>query len=78
MQGGVFFGYKCPRGCSRVDIGAVAGSSEYNCSHCGTKMVPDSEGQASAAKVYCPRCKAQYGLVNSDRCPQCGGPFESA
>ena len=78
MQVGAFFGYKCPQCNTKIDIGAVAGTSELNCPNCGVKMVPDLEGKASAANVYCPKCKASYGLVNSDRCPQCGGPLEGA
>lgn len=36
-----------------------------------------SYSTGAAANVYCPKCKTAYGLVNSDRCPQCGGPFSS-
>ena len=28
-----------------------------------------------SANVYCPKCNAYFGLVTSDRCPICGGPF---
>jgi len=76
MKTGTFFGYKCPMCGSKSDIMAVAGGSEPRC-HCGSLMVKDDEGRASAANVYCPKCKAQFGLVNSDKCPQCGGPFEA-
>ncbi len=77
MKVGAFFGYKCPRCNSTVDIGAVAGASTLKCPNCGVDMVPDPKGKTSAAKAYCPKCKSLYGLVNSDRCPQCGGPFQS-
>jgi DNA-directed RNA polymerase subunit RPC12/RpoP len=77
MKGGAFFGYRCPNCNSKIDIAAVAGSSKFTCSNCWTEMVPDSKGQASATKVYCPQCKSYFGLVNSDTCPHCGEPIES-
>lgn len=77
MEAGAFFGYICPKCKSKADIIAVAGATEPKCS-CGTTMVPDPEGKSSTANAYCPKCKTLSGLVNSDRCPQCGGPFEGA
>lgn len=76
METGAFFGYKCPKCNSKSDVIAVVGATEPICP-CGTKMIPDSEGQSSTANAYCPRCKSFSGLVNSDRCPECGGPFEN-
>jgi hypothetical protein len=29
------------------------------------------------ANVYCPNCNTYYGVVNSDKCPICGGPFSN-
>jgi DNA-directed RNA polymerase subunit RPC12/RpoP len=76
MKAVSYFGYKCPRCGSTIDIGATVGSSdEPACPHCGTIMKPDPHGKTSAANVYCPKCNASFGLVNSDRCPKCGGPF---
>jgi len=75
MKSGAFFGYKCPKCGSKFDIGAIAGSDEILCSSCGTVMEPDPNGKTSAANVYCPNCKSFFVLVNSDRCPICGGPF---
>ena len=76
MKTGAFFGYKCPKCGSTSDIIAIAGSSEPRCS-CGAIMVPDPKGKTSTANAYCPKCKSFSGLVNSDRCPTCGGPFSS-
>jgi hypothetical protein len=73
---GSFFGYKCERCGSTVDVGAVVGSDSLMC--CGIPMEPDPGGRASAANVYCPNCKTAYGLVNSDRCPDCGGAWRRA
>ena len=75
MKAGSFFGYKCPRCGSKIDIAGVAGSHELLCPSCGTPMEPDPNGKTSAANVYCPNCNASFGSVNSDRCPICGGPF---
>ena len=76
MTGNTFFGYRCPSCDTTVDIGAsTSPSAEQRCPSCGTPMLPDPKGRASAANVYCPRCKIAVGLVNSDRCPECGGPW---
>jgi len=75
MKAGSFFGYKCPRCGSKFDIGAIVGSDEIPCPSCGTRMEPNPDGQISAANVYCPNCKSFFGLVNSDKCPICGGQF---
>jgi len=75
MKGGSFFGYKCPRCGTTIDISSIAGSVELHCPNCGTAMEPDPNGKTSAANVYCSSCNASSGLVNSDRCPICGGPF---
>lgn len=75
MKAGAFFGYKCPKCGSKFDIGAIVGSDEMRCSTCATIMEPDPNGKTCAANVYCPRCQISFGLVNSDRCPECGGPF---
>jgi DNA-directed RNA polymerase subunit RPC12/RpoP len=68
-----YFGYRCPKCGSTVDIGVTTGRP--SCPTCGTTMAPNEGAKSSAGNVYCPRCKASYGLVNSDKCPQCGGPF---
>ena len=77
MKASTFFGYKCPKCNSKITVGVVAGADELNCPNCGTTMVPDDEGQASAGNVYCPNCNSTFGLVTSDRCPECGGEFEA-
>jgi len=75
MKVGSFFGYKCPRCGSTIDIGGVVGLDELHCSNCGTIMGPDPDGKTSAANVYCSNCNASFGVVNSERCPICNGPF---
>lgn len=76
MSSKVYFGYKCPKCGSTIDIGVQMGSTtDPNCPTCKTKMVPNPDGKTVAANVYCPRCDSSFGLVNSDKCPKCGGPF---
>lgn len=76
MRVASYFGYKCPKCGSTIDIGAVVGlSNEILCPSCKTVMIPDPNGKTSAANVYCPNCNSAFGLINSDRCPKCGGPF---
>ncbi len=76
MKAVSYFGYKCPKCGSTIDIGAVVGTSdEPRCTNCGAIMKPDPNGKTSAANVFCPNCNSSFGLVNSDRCPKCGGPF---
>ena len=75
MKATSFFGYKCPKCNSKISVGVMLGGDAPMCPGCEVPMVPDREAQASAANVYCPNCKTAFGLVNSDRCPTCGGPF---
>ena len=75
MKASTFFGYKCPKCNSKVTVSAILGADEMRCPSCNSVMEPDEEGQASAANVYCPKCKSQFGLVTSDKCPNCGGEF---
>jgi len=75
MKVGAFFGYKCQRCNSRVHAGVSIGTGAPLCSGCLVPMVPDDKGQASAGNVYCSQCDIWFGLVLSDKCPKCGGPF---
>lgn len=75
MKAGSYFGYKCPRCHSTVDIGAMVGTDKPHCPSCGTIMEPDPKGKISAANVHCSKCNSSFGLVNSDKCPHCGQPF---
>jgi DNA-directed RNA polymerase subunit RPC12/RpoP len=77
METGAYFGYKCPNCNSKVTVGAIVGGSEPNCPSCGSRMIPDENGQASSANVYCPKCKSRWGFVTSEKCPICGSEFES-
>ena len=75
MKGSTFFGYRCPNCGSTVQVGVAPGTDTLACPSCGSEMKPDPKGQASAANVFCPRCKLAVGFVTSDTCPQCGGPW---
>ena len=75
MQFSTSFGYKCPNCNTKISIAIQVGKQEQNCPQCGTTMVPDKERQSLAANVYCKSCNSYYGLVTSDRCPNCGGEF---
>jgi rRNA maturation endonuclease Nob1 len=66
-----FFGYKCPKCETTIDIGV----GEPKCPNCGTEMVPNGKAKSSAANVTCTACNTFYGLTNSDTCPKCGQPF---
>lgn len=77
MNSGAFFGYKCPRCNTTIDIAAIVGSSEFRCPNCSAVMEPNPSGKTSAANVHCPRCNITIGLINSDKCPKCGGPFSN-
>jgi predicted RNA-binding Zn-ribbon protein involved in translation (DUF1610 family) len=71
-----YVGFRCPKCGSTVEIGVTSGHP--TCPSCGARMVPNEKARGAAANVYCPTCKASYGLVTSDRCPQCGGPFSAS
>ncbi len=77
MKAASYFGFCCRKCDVRISIAAVAGSDRLTCPKCGAAMEPDPGAVPSAANVYCPICRAVFGLVTSDRCPTCGGPFES-
>ncbi len=68
-----YFGYHCPRCGSSVQVGVGTPS----CPSCGKAMVPNPKARPSAANVYCKKCNAAFGLVTTDRCPTCGGPFSA-
>ena len=71
----VYFGYKCPNCNSTVDIGVSVGSGEQLCPNCKAKMIPNPEGKTTSANVHCSKCNSSFGLINSDKCPNCGQPF---
>lgn len=73
MKATNYFGYKCPRGHTRITMGIQLGGEELLCPTCHTPMVPDNEATPGAANVYCPKCDAAYGMLLLDRCPECGG-----
>lgn len=76
MKASSYFGYKCPKCDSTIDVAAIVSSSgALICERCGIEMIPNLNGKTSAANVYCPKCKITFGFVNSDTCPECGGPF---
>lgn len=70
MSPTTFFGFVCPSCGTSIDIGV----GHPRCPNCQTLMVPNPQARA-AANVYCPACDSSMGLVNSDRCPSCGGPL---
>lgn len=67
-----FYGFICPNCKSTVDIGI----GEPICPDCKTKMIPNEQGTSVAANVHCKNCDISFGLINSDKCPECGTPFE--
>ncbi|MGZ7050198.1 MAG: hypothetical protein ACXVHW_10590 [Methanobacterium sp.] len=75
MKTGVFFGYKCPKCGSKVDLTVVVGTDKNLCPKCKTIMESDPEGTISMANVRCSNCNSFFGLINSDKCPNCGTNF---
>jgi hypothetical protein len=71
-----YFGYYCPQCNTRVSIGVGPADNNNNpiCT-CGGIMEVDQNATPSAAQVYCSNCKSINGLVTSDRCPDCNGPW---
>ena len=78
MKARVSYGYKCPKCNStftvRISLGLVQDQKQY-CPSCGTEMKPDANASPVAMNVLCRKCNAQYGMVFSDTCPNCGTPF---
>lgn len=70
-----YFGFMCPQCKSSVDIGA---GGPPTCPECGNAMIPNPNASPVTANAYCANCKSLSGIVNSDRCPDCGGPFSAA
>lgn len=67
-----YFGFICPVCKSTVDIGV----GEPNCPNCETRMIPNKLGTLVGANVHCKNCNSFFGMINSDKCPDCGTPFE--
>ena len=67
-----YYGFICPKCHSTVNIGI----GEPNCPTCGTKMIPNKKANPVSANVYCKKCNISFGMINSDKCPECGTNFE--
>ena len=72
---GAGFGPLCPNCGTSIDIHASAGTDVEKCPKCGTKMIPNPNARVSAG-VTCKNCNSSFGIINSDKCPNCGTPFE--
>lgn len=71
-----FFSYKCPRiGCNTKITVGVNNAERILCPKCQTEMVADLDAQPVAANVRCGNCNAVFGLITSDKCPNCGKFF---
>jgi DNA-directed RNA polymerase subunit RPC12/RpoP len=70
MNIGTFFGYKCPRCGSKVNVGV----GEPVCSNCGVPMVPDPEGASTGVNIVCNHCGTSAGMISGfdGNCPTCG------
>ena len=67
-----YFGFICPKCHSTVDLGVET----PNCPSCGTQMVPNPNGKPVGVNVSCKNCNSAFGMIDSDKCPGCGTPFE--
>lgn len=70
------FGMMCPQCRSTVDINAGFDETPM-CSQCNVAMVANPDAKVTA-NAYCANCKSLTAIVNTDRCPDCGGPFSAA
>ena len=77
MKPTAYFGFMCPQCNSTVDIGAGFEATP-TCSQCNVALVPNPNAKPATANAYCANCKSFAGIVNSDRCPACGGPFSAS
>lgn len=75
MKTGTYFGYKCPKCNSTIDIAAVVGSDKLLCPNCKTEIIPNDSGKTVSANVTCKKCNSSFGMINSDKCPNCGTLF---
>jgi len=78
MKPTTYFGFKCPACGSTIDIGVSFSGESPRCPSCNTAMVPNPQARSATVNAYCPKCNSVLGLINSDRCPTCGGPFSAA
>ena len=74
MGPGAGFGLMCSYCNITIDVFGVVGSDPQHCPQCGRIMVPNPQAKISA-RVTCDKCHSSFGLINSDRCPNCGEPF---
>ncbi len=75
MQAISFFGYICPKCKTTIDISAIVGNDKIHCPTCKTEMVPNKQGRSVSANVHCKKCNSIFGIINSDKCPNCGTLF---
>ena len=75
MKVASFFGYICPNCKTTIDIGAFAGGNKLLCPSCGTEMVPNPEGRPVTMNAHCKKCNSFFGMINTDKCPNCGTPL---
>jgi DNA-directed RNA polymerase subunit RPC12/RpoP len=75
MKASAGFGQVCPKCKTRIGVHANIGGDASLCPNCKTPMVPDSNFKGTA-NVKCKKCNFQFGFINSDKCPNCGTPFE--
>ena len=72
---GAGFGFRCPNCNITIDVIATLGSDPQCCPQCGRNMIPNPQTKISA-KAICKKCNSFFGLINSDKCPNCGELFE--
>jgi hypothetical protein len=70
-----YYGYKCPKCNSSVNIGVTVGEPRCPSPGCNTLMIPDSKANAVYTNVSCKKCGSSFGMINSSICP-CGKPFD--
>ena len=73
-KAGAGFGLICPNCKCRIDVHGTAGSDPELCPQCGHKMVANPSAKITAG-VSCKKCHSSFGIINSDKCPNCGEAF---
>jgi len=68
------YGMICPNCKFTVDVFATVGGDASKCPRCKGDMVPNQAAKISA-NANCKKCNSSFGIINSDKCPNCGTEF---
>lgn len=69
-----FYGFICSNKNCNTTINV--GSGDPICPMCGSQMIPNKNGTSVGVNVSCKKCGSIFGMIDSDKCPNCGTNFE--